>query len=59
TVWGIGLVGGIYAIFGGLKAVAVSDTLNAVGLFTGGLLVPLFGLAYIGDGSIPDGFHLI
>ena len=30
-VWGIGLVGSIYAIFGGLKAVAVSDTVNAVG----------------------------
>ncbi|MFT4682454.1 MAG: SSS family solute:Na+ symporter [Flavobacteriales bacterium] len=25
TVWGIGIVGSIYAIFGGLKAVAVSD----------------------------------
>ena len=25
TVWGIGIIGSIYAIFGGLKAVAVSD----------------------------------
>ena len=28
-VWGIGLIGSIYAVFGGLKAVAVSDTINA------------------------------
>jgi SSS family solute:Na+ symporter len=54
-VWGIGIVGSIYAIFGGLKAVAVSDTVNAVGLLVGGLLIPVFGLVYLGDGSLADG----
>lgn len=54
-VWSIGLIGSIYAIFGGLKAVAVSDTINAVGLLIGGLLIPIFGLVAIGDGSIFDG----
>ena len=28
----IGIVGGCYAVFGGLKAIAVSDTINGVGL---------------------------
>lgn len=51
-VWGIGIVGSIYAIFGGLKAVAVSDTVNAVGLLIGGLMIPVFGLWEVGDGSI-------
>ena len=55
TVWGIGVIGSMYAIFGGLKAVAVSDTINAVGLLIGGLLIPIFGLLVIGDGSISDG----
>ncbi len=59
TVWAIGIIGSIYAIFGGLKAVAVSDTINAVGLFAGGLLVPLFGLAVIGDGNILDGISTL
>lgn len=54
-VWGIGIIGSIYAVFGGLKAVAVSDTINAVGLLIGGLLIPFFGLAYMGDGSVMDG----
>lgn len=54
-VWGIGLIGSIYAIFGGLKAVAVSDTINAIGLLIGGLLIPVFGLLAIGDGSISEG----
>ena len=33
----IGLLGSGYAIFGGLKSVAVSDTINGVGLLIGGL----------------------
>ena len=51
TVWAIGITGSIYAVFGGLKAVAVSDTINAIGLLIGGLMIPLFGLAVIGDGD--------
>ena len=29
-VWAIGIAGGIYAIFGGLRAVAISDSINVV-----------------------------
>ncbi len=56
AVWGIGIIGSIYAVFGGLKAVAVSDSVNAVGLLIGGIMIPIFGLHYIGDGSISVGF---
>ncbi|RMC37300.1 solute:sodium symporter family transporter [Paracoccus alkanivorans] len=59
TVWAIGIVGSVYAIYGGLKAVAVSDTINAVGLFLGGLLIPLFGLAAIGGGSVFKGISTL
>src|SRR5690606_9900360 len=58
-VWGIGIIGSIYAIFGGLKAVAVSDSLNAIGLLTGGLLIPIFGLLFIGDGNLLDGLSTL
>ena len=54
-MWSIGSIGSIYAILGGLKAVAVSDTVNAIGLLIGGLLIPAFGLMLIGDGSLTDG----
>jgi len=50
-IWGIGIIGSIYAVFGGLKAVAVSDSINAIGLMVGGILIPVFGLMAIGDGS--------
>lgn len=59
TIWSIGIIGMIYAIFGGLKAVAVSDLINAIGLFIGGLMIPLFGLYIIGDNSILDGAKVL
>ena len=49
--FGIGLVGAIYAIFGGLKAVAVSDTINGVGLLAGGFLVPILAVCMMGGGN--------
>ncbi|OYX28927.1 MAG: solute:sodium symporter family transporter [Flavobacteriales bacterium 32-35-8] len=59
TVWAIGLIGAIYAIFGGLKAVAVSDSINAIGLIIGGSLIPIFGLMYIGDGNVFTGLETL
>jgi len=55
----IGLIGMVYAIFGGLKAVAVSDLINAIGLLIGGLLIPIFGLLLIGDGDLGDGLGIL
>tara|TARA_B100000579_G_C22842854_1_gene862593 strand:- start:1614 stop:3191 length:1578 start_codon:yes stop_codon:yes gene_type:complete len=51
TVVGIGIIGSIYAIFGGLKAVAISDTVNGYGLLIGGLAIPFIALVSIGDGN--------
>ncbi len=47
-VWFVGIVGMVYALFGGLRSVAVSDTLNGVGLLVGGFMILYFGLHYIG-----------
>ena len=58
-VWGIGIIGSVYAVFGGLKAVVVSDSINAIGLLIGGLLIPVFGLMMIGDGSLLDGLSIL
>ncbi len=56
-VWIIGIMGSMYAITGGLKAVAISDTINGVALVLGGFLVPFFALIYLGDGNIAEGFN--
>ncbi|MFD2034969.1 solute:sodium symporter family transporter [Belliella marina] len=51
TVVCVGILGAVYAVFGGLKAVAVSDTINGYGLLLGGILVPLLALIMIGEGN--------
>lgn len=55
----LGVIGGAYAVFGGLKAVAVSDTINGVGLVFGGLLVTWLGLLHLGDGSVAAAVHTL
>lgn len=55
TVVVIGCIGSLYAIFGGLKAVAYSDTINGYGLLIGGILIPVIALFSIGDGNILNG----
>ncbi|MDM4016108.1 solute:sodium symporter family transporter [Roseiconus lacunae] len=47
----IAIVGGGYAIWGGLKAVAVSDTFNGAGLLIGGLLITYYTLNKVADGG--------
>lgn len=53
----IALIGSIYAIFGGLKAVAVSDLINGFGLMAGGLLIPILGFIAVGDGNLFQGIN--
>ncbi len=43
-----GIIGMCYSVFGGLKAVAYSDTINGVGLLIGGFLVPVLGFIALG-----------
>jgi len=59
TVLTIGIVGSIYAVFGGLKAVAVSDTINGIGLLIVGVLVLYLGLSALGQGSLLSGVETL
>ena len=59
TIVMVGTIGAIYAIFGGLRAVAVSDTINGIGLLIVGLLVPVLGLIALGDGSFVAGLEIL
>ncbi|MBL8025312.1 MAG: solute:sodium symporter family transporter [Fibrobacteres bacterium] len=55
TIWLIvlvvGIIGSIYALWGGLRTVAVSDTLNGIGLLTGGFMITYFGLQAVSGGK--------
>jgi len=59
NVWLIGILGSIYAIFGGLRSVAVSDTLNGAGLLLGGTLMAYLSLQAAGDGGAIDGIRVL
>lgn len=55
TVIITGIVGALYAILGGMKAVAVSDTVNGMGLLVIGIAVPFLALQHLGDGDVAAG----
>jgi len=58
-IWVMGTIGCLYSLLGGLKAISVSDTLLGMGIFAGGLLLPLFGLRYLGQGNLMRGLHIL
>jgi len=45
-----------YSIFGGLKAVALTDIIQVVILIIGGLIIAWLTMSMIGGGSVTDGF---
>lgn len=59
TVVVVGFIGATYAVFGGLKMVAYTDTINGAGLLIAGLAVPLIALYHIGDGHIANGLVIV
>ena len=59
TIILVGGIGAAYAIFGGLKMVAYTDTINGFGLLVAGLLVPILALISIGDGNPAEGLATV
>ncbi|MEZ5596693.1 MAG: solute:sodium symporter family transporter [Pseudomonadales bacterium] len=57
TILVIAGIGGAFAIAGGLRAVAVSDTLFGIGLLAIGAMVPILGLVTLGSGSLLHGWQ--
>jgi SSS family solute:Na+ symporter len=51
TVILIGIMGAIYSRFGGLRSLAVLDTINGLGLLVGGFLIAWFALSKVGGGE--------
>jgi len=47
-IWLIGILAGMYTVYGGLKAVVWSDLLQGIALILGGLLVTVLGFRAVG-----------
>ena len=54
-VWASGSLGCLYTVLGGLKAITISDSVLSVCMLVIGLLLPYFGLKYLGGGDISAG----
>ncbi len=52
----VGIIGALYAVLGGLKAVAVSDTINGILLIVGSIAVVVFGFIAVGNAKAEGGF---
>lgn len=60
TVFVIGIMGSLYSRFGGLKTLAVLDTINGVGLLIGGFMIAYFALNKVSDGQgIAEGWKIL
>jgi SSS family solute:Na+ symporter len=58
-VWVMGAAGCLYSVLGGLRAIAVSDTLLGMGIFAGGILLSFFAVRYVGHGDLLNGMHKV
>lgn len=47
-IWIIGLVAGVYTVYGGLKAVAWSDVIQGIALILGGIIITYLGMRELG-----------
>lgn len=57
--WAVAVIGTMYVIWGGMSAVALSDTLYGIGLIAGALLIPILGLIHLGDGDLAAGISRV
>jgi SSS family solute:Na+ symporter len=55
AIWAIGIIGGIYTVYGGLKAVVWADLIQGGGLMLGAFVTFFLALRLIGGEVGPDG----
>jgi len=58
-VIGVGIIGCCYTVLGGFKAITISDLVQGAALMVGGILLLVFGLRYLGHGSVVEGVQTI
>ncbi|PZR28629.1 MAG: solute:sodium symporter family transporter [Citrobacter freundii] len=51
----VGIIGCLYTVLGGLKAITVTDVVQGIGMLIGGGFIVYYGFRFLGDGSVLDG----
>jgi SSS family solute:Na+ symporter len=57
SIWALGLFALLYALYGGLKAVALTDIVQVSLLVAGGIIITWISLDKVGEGSVIAGFN--
>lgn len=55
----VGVVGCLYNILGGLRAITITDVVQGVGMLIGGSMIVWYGFRYLGDGNIWEGVRTL
>ncbi|WP_207534090.1 solute:sodium symporter family transporter [Desertivirga arenae] len=58
-VFVIGILGSLYSILGGFKAITISDTVLSTCMFVLALIIPYYGLMHLGGGSVESGLEVL
>lgn len=58
-VWIMGLIGSVYTIVGGFKAITISDTVLSAGMLVLIIALPYYGLRYLGQGDFFNGLSTV
>lgn len=53
----VGIVGCLYTVLGGLRAITITDVVQGVGMLIAGIFIVWFGFRYLGDGSVVKGIE--
>jgi SSS family solute:Na+ symporter len=51
----VGVVGCLYTVLGGLRAITITDVVQGIGMLIGGIFIVWYGLRFLGDGSVLQG----
>ncbi len=55
----VGVIGGLYTLLGGLKAITISDVVQGIGMLIGGIALTYYGFRYLGHGRVWEGVHKV
>ncbi|MET0637322.1 MAG: solute:sodium symporter family transporter [Chitinophagaceae bacterium] len=51
----VGVIGCLYTVLGGLKAITITDVVQGVGMLIGGIFIVWYGFRYLGGGEVMVG----
>ncbi|QEC42861.1 solute:sodium symporter family transporter [Pseudobacter ginsenosidimutans] len=55
----VGVVGALYNVLGGLRAITITDVVQGIGMLIGGSMIVYYGFRFLGDGDVWEGVRTL